>query len=152
MDKKQFVAKAEMLIRKPVEEVFEAFVNPEITTKFWFTKSSGRLDEHSEVQWTWEMYGHSVAVKVLEMETPRRIKIEWGNRGEISVVEWTFTSIDRRTFVSVANNGFTGSDEEQLSMVRDSTEGFALVLAGAKALLEYGVELNLVRDRFPDGV
>jgi uncharacterized protein YndB with AHSA1/START domain len=34
-------AKAEMLIRKPVEEVFEAFVNPAVTTKFWFTKSRG---------------------------------------------------------------------------------------------------------------
>ena len=28
------VAKAEMLIRKSVAEVFEAFVNPEITQKF----------------------------------------------------------------------------------------------------------------------
>ena len=31
-------AKAEMLIRKPVAEVFEAFINPDITSKFWFTK------------------------------------------------------------------------------------------------------------------
>ncbi len=30
-----------MLIRKPVAEVFEAFVNPDITSKFWFTKGSG---------------------------------------------------------------------------------------------------------------
>jgi len=30
-----------MLLRKPVAEVFEAFVNPDIATKFWFTKSSG---------------------------------------------------------------------------------------------------------------
>lgn len=35
------VAKAEMLIRKPVAEVFEAFVNPAITSKFWFTKEAG---------------------------------------------------------------------------------------------------------------
>jgi uncharacterized protein YndB with AHSA1/START domain len=28
------IAKAEMLIRKPGAEVFEAFVNPEIATKF----------------------------------------------------------------------------------------------------------------------
>ena len=28
------VARAEMLIRRPVAEVFEAFINPEITTKF----------------------------------------------------------------------------------------------------------------------
>jgi len=31
-------AKVEMLIRKPLDEVFEAFVDPTITTKFWFTK------------------------------------------------------------------------------------------------------------------
>jgi len=37
------VVEVQMLIRKPVAEVFEAFINPEITTKFWFTKSSGRL-------------------------------------------------------------------------------------------------------------
>ena len=38
------VAKAEMLIRRPVTEVFEAFVNPAITSRFWFTKGSGRLE------------------------------------------------------------------------------------------------------------
>jgi hypothetical protein len=33
-----------------------------------------------------------------------------------------------------------------------STEGFSFVLAGAKALLEHSIQLNLVRDRFPDGL
>jgi hypothetical protein len=33
-----------------------------------------------------------------------------------------------------------------------STEGFAFVLAGLKALLEHNVTLNLVLDRFPDGI
>lgn len=37
------IAKAEMLIRGPVAEVFEAFVNPAITSQFWFSKGSGRL-------------------------------------------------------------------------------------------------------------
>jgi hypothetical protein len=35
--------KAEMLIRRPVAEVFEAFVNPDVTTRFWFTRSSAKL-------------------------------------------------------------------------------------------------------------
>ncbi len=30
-------AKVQMLIRKPVEQVIEAFVDPATTTKFWFT-------------------------------------------------------------------------------------------------------------------
>jgi hypothetical protein len=34
----------------------------------------------------------------------------------------------------------------------ESTEGFTLVLAGLKALLEHRVRLNLVADRFPGGL
>jgi uncharacterized protein YndB with AHSA1/START domain len=34
---------AQMLIRKPAETVFQAFIDPKITTNFWFTKSSGLL-------------------------------------------------------------------------------------------------------------
>ena len=54
--KYQPVAKAEMLIRRPVAEVFEAFVNPVLTSKFWFTKGSGRLEAGKQVKWDWEMY------------------------------------------------------------------------------------------------
>ena len=31
------VGRAAMLIRRPVSDVFEAFVNPAVTTKFWFS-------------------------------------------------------------------------------------------------------------------
>ena len=62
------IAKAEMLIRRPVDEVFEAFVDPEMTSKFWFTKGSGRLEAGKQVQWDWEMYGASAPVDVIEVE------------------------------------------------------------------------------------
>ena len=55
-------AYAAMMIRKPVEQVFMAFTNPEITTKFWFTKSSGILEKGRTVDWTWEMYNHSKVI------------------------------------------------------------------------------------------
>jgi uncharacterized protein YndB with AHSA1/START domain len=71
------VAKAEMLIRKPVSEVFEAFVDPAITSKFWFSKGSGRLEEGKQVQWDWEMYKFSVQVNVKEIETNKRILVEF---------------------------------------------------------------------------
>jgi uncharacterized protein YndB with AHSA1/START domain len=53
------VAKAQMLIRRPVATVFDAFVDPAVTTKFWFTKSSGRLEPGKDLRWDWEMYGAS---------------------------------------------------------------------------------------------
>jgi len=145
------IVKAEMLIRKPVAEVFEAFVNPDITSQFWFTKGSGRLQAGREVRWDWEMYGHSVPVQVKAIDENQRILIEWGNYDDLTTVEWTFTARpDDTTFVSITNSGFRGDGDAVVRQALDSTEGFTMVLAGAKALLEHGIRLNLVLDRFPD--
>jgi uncharacterized protein YndB with AHSA1/START domain len=147
------IAKTGMLIRKPVAEVFEAFIDPGITTKFWFTKSSGRLEAGKQVQWEWEMYGISIPVTVKTIEPNQHIVIEWPGYGSPTTVEWIFTSLeDGTTFVSITNSGFTGDGDAVVKQAIDSTQGFSLVLAGLKALLEHNVRLNLVADRFPKGV
>ena len=147
------VAKTGMLIRRPVAQVFDAFINPETTTKFWFTKSSGRLEAGKQIQWEWEMYGISIPVTVKSIEPPRRIVIQWPGRNGLSTVEWNFLpSGDDATFVSITNHGFTGDGDELVMQAADSTQGFTLVLAGLKALLEYDVKLNLVADRYPKGI
>ena len=146
-------AKAEMLIRKPVSEVFQAFINPEITSKFWFTKGSGKLEEGKSTVWTWEMFGFSLTVLTKAVEKDKRIVVEWGNKGEETMVEWIFSPFDEKeTFVSITNSDFKGEADKILSEVRNSTEGFTLVLAGAKAFLEHQIQLNLVLDRFPKGI
>jgi uncharacterized protein YndB with AHSA1/START domain len=102
-------AKAELLIRRPVSEVFEAFVDPAITSKFWFTKSSGRLQPSAQVRWDWEMYDFSVEVSVKAVEQNRRILIEWSAYGALTTVEWIFVPRpDNTTFVSITNTGFSG--------------------------------------------
>lgn len=146
-------AKAEMLIRKPIAEVFEAFVDPTITSRFWFTRGSGRLEPAKQVTWEWAMYGVSALVSVKVVERDRRILIEWPGDGGSTTVEWRFTPRpDDTTFVSITNTGFTGDTEAVAKQAVASTEGFTLVLAGLKALLEHGVRLNLVADRFPKGL
>ena len=91
-----------MLIRKPVAEVFEAFVNPDITTKFWFTKSSGRLEAGKQVQWEWEMYGISIPVTAKAIEANKRLVIEWPGHSSPTTVEWVFApKKDGTTFVSI---------------------------------------------------
>ena len=144
------VAKAEMLIRKPVAEVFEAFMNPEITTRFWFTKSSGRLEAGKQVTWTWEMYNASSQVTVKDVEQNKRILIEWSGYGSPNTVEWIFTPYGNdATFVSITNSGFSGDGDELVKQALDSTGGFTWVLAGLKAYLEHNIMLNLIADRFP---
>jgi uncharacterized protein YndB with AHSA1/START domain len=137
-----------MLIRRPVAEVFEAIVNPEITTKFWFTRSNGR-----PIRWDWQMYDVSIEVTAKAIDHNRRIVVEWPGYSGPTTVEWTFAPLnDGTTFVRVTESGFTGTGDELVKYVADSTQGFTLMLAGLKALLEHGVKLNLVGDRYPKGV
>jgi uncharacterized protein YndB with AHSA1/START domain len=146
------IAKAGMLIRKPISEVFEAVVNPDITTRFWFSKSTGRLEPGKQIRWEWESYDVAAQVRVRELERNRRLIMEWSAFGAPTRVEWRFSSRgDNKTFVEVTNTGFGGEEDEIARQAIDSTEGFTLVLAGLKAFLEHGIELNLVIDRFPDG-
>ena len=145
------VVKTQMLIRRPVGEVFEAFINPTVTTKFWFTKSSGRLEPGREVRWEWEMYGVSTQVRVMTVEQDRLIRIEWDDPP--CPVEWQFAPrADGSTLVTITTRGFTGSNDEVVAKAIDSMGGFTFVLAGLKAWLEHGVRLNLVADHHPDAV
>jgi uncharacterized protein YndB with AHSA1/START domain len=147
------VSKTGMLIRRTVADVFEAFISPEFTTKFWFTKSSGRLEAGRQIRWEWEMYNVSALVTVKVIEPNKRIVIEWPGYSGPSTVEWIFApQKDGTTFVSITETGFTGNGDELMKQLADSTQGFTLVLAGLKALLEHNVQLNLVADRYPEGI
>jgi uncharacterized protein YndB with AHSA1/START domain len=144
-------AKCELLIRKPVAAVFEAFVDPAITTRFWFTKGSGRLEPGAHLRWDWEMYGVGTDVTVKAIEPNRRILVEWNTADNPSEVEWTFAERGHaRTWVTVENRGFSGPRNAQIAEALDSTGGFALVLAGAKIWLEHGIEPRFVLDRHVD--
>jgi uncharacterized protein YndB with AHSA1/START domain len=147
------VMKTGMLIRRPAAQVFDAFVNPDITTEFWFTRSSGKLEPGTQVEWAWEMYDVSAAVTVKAIEPNRRIEIEWPGYSGLTTVEWLFTPhTNDTTFVSITETGFTGDGDSLVQQVTASTQGFTLVLVGLKALLEHNVRLNLVADRYPKGL
>jgi uncharacterized protein YndB with AHSA1/START domain len=151
METKLYEGKAEMLIRKPANIVFDAIVDPTVTTRFWFTKSSGRLTKDAKVKWEWEMYGVSAQVRVLEIDPNRRILIEWSGEDQpTTTVEWQLAPrTNNTTFVSVRQRGFKGSQDEIVNQAIDSTGGFSFHLAGMKAVLEHNVDLNLIADHHP---
>lgn len=138
---------AQMLIRKPIEDVFQAFINPEITTHFWFTKSTGKLEEGKAVTWEWEMYGVQSEVKVHQIIANQLIKTEWGDPA--SNVDYEFREMEKGTLVVIKSYGFTQKGEDLLRVINDNTGGFTTVLDGCKAYLEHGIKLNLIEDKFP---
>lgn len=138
---------AQMLIRKPIADVFEAFVNPEKTTQFWFTQSTGKLEEGKSVTWEWEMYGVKSNVKVHKIIPDQLITTEWGDPAVH--VDYEFKEMEKGTLVVIKSYGFAQSGEDLLRTVNDNTGGFTTVLDGCKAYLEHGIKLNLIEDKFP---
>jgi uncharacterized protein YndB with AHSA1/START domain len=146
------------LIRRPPADVFAAFVDPATTTRFWFTKSSGPLAPGATVRWEWEMYGVADTVVVKEFDAPERFVVVTGG-GDGLTVEFRFTPREEGTVVTVTESGFNGAPsdpgfsgvaDDVIGYVAGSTGGYTTALCAAKALLEHGIELGAVRDKFPE--
>lgn len=137
----------QMLIRKPIAEVFNAFIDPDVTTNFWFTKSSGKLEEGKEVIWEWEMYGVKSTIKVYKIVPDKLITISWGEPD--GKVDFNFTQISNGTYVEVKFYDYPETGDALIKSVNNNTGGFTTALDGAKAWLEHGINLNLIADKFP---
>ncbi|MEA9414731.1 SRPBCC family protein [Flavobacterium sp. PL02] len=139
---------AQMLIRKPAAIVFNAFIDPNVTKNFWFTKGSDKLVVGKNIIWEWEMYKVSTTVFVKEIIENEKITIEWNEPK--TTVDFEFRKItDDTTYVVIKNYGFDKEGDELLNTIKDSTGGFTTVLDGLKAYLEHNINLNLIADKFP---
>lgn len=151
------IVHVQMLIRKPVEEVFEAMVNPEITSRFWFTKSSGRVEPSQTLEWEWGQFGVKDIVDIKEVKTNELISLEW-KLGELkTLVEMVFEPYsETSTLVKVRESGFWEIDpvkdenfEEKIKLMLGQKGGWNLVLSNMKAWLEHEINLNLIADHNP---
>ena len=143
-------AKAQIRIRKSPAEVFSAFAEAELMSKFWFARNDDGLKVGETVSWFIRLGEEAVSFPVLvtELNPPHTIVIEWeGPDGVSTQVTWSFQeSSSGDTLLMIEETGFTGSPEAIMASVLDSTGGFNQVIIAAKALLEHGVALNVVAD------
>jgi len=141
-----------MLVRRPPDEVFEALADPSVTTRFWFTRSTGRMTEGAELAWTWEMYGVSSKVWVDEVRPGRVIRFRWDGYDPVhpTTVRFEFTPYQGdTTYLRITETGFTGDDGTQVSRALDSTAGFTFLLSSLKAALEHDITLRVTMDAHP---
>ncbi|WP_202986079.1 SRPBCC family protein [Pedobacter gandavensis] len=147
MKKNGAAVTAQMLIRKPAATVFQAFIDPEITKNFWFTKGSGHLEAGKSVTWEWEMYQVSSKVQVIEIIPNEKIAIEWDQYA--TPVDFLFEATGPvTTYVTIKQYDFQTTGEELLVEINNASGGFTTVLDGLKAYLEHGINLNLIADKF----
>ena len=141
-----------MLVRRPPHQVFEALADPSITTRFWFTKSTGRMAQGAELTWEWEMYRASGRVWVKEIQADRRIRFTWDgyDPSHPTTVEFQFIPYENdTTYLQITETGFSGDADTQVRRALDSTAGFTFLLSSLKAALEHDITLRVTLDAHP---
>jgi uncharacterized protein YndB with AHSA1/START domain len=137
-----------VLVRRGPHDVFEAVADPSITTRFWYTKSSGAMVQGADLTWEWEMYGVSGKVWVKEVEKDRRIRFQWDgyDPSHPTTVEFLFDPYENDwTCVRITEAGFCGDADTQVCRALEATGGFTLLLSA----LKHGITLQVVRDAHP---
>jgi uncharacterized protein YndB with AHSA1/START domain len=128
--------------------------DPAITTRFWFTQSSGKMVRGAELTWEWEMYGASSSISVTEVDHDSRLRFTWSGYDprHPTVVEFRFVPLEGSTYVQVTETGFSGDGDTIVRRVIESTTGFTFLLGSLKAFLEHDVVLRVVLDAHPAGI
>lgn len=137
-------------VSKPVEEVFEAVVNPDTLSGYFTTGGAkGRLQTGSTVTWDFHDFPGAFPVHVVEVEKNRRIVLRWGAAADgdpagsyDTTVTMTFQALDDgRTLVTIAETGFLENSAGQKASY-GNCEGWTGMLCAMKVYLEHGIRLR----------
>lgn len=150
MNTEKLSARARIRIRSAPSDVFAAFANAANMSKFWFARSDDGLQQGKASTWSLGSGANAFSfdVNVKEVRKPEKIRIEWeGPDGNLTQVVWLFEGTDDgETILTIEESGFSGSADDIVKRVADSTGGFNQVIVAAKALIEHGVAVNVVTD------
>lgn len=137
-------ARVSMIVRAAAEDIVSAFVMPDTLTRFWLSSSSAPLAVGVTVDWHFMVPGAENRTTATRIEPGKGLGWIWSDG---TTVEIDTEAVDGGVAVTIVNAGFEGTPEEIVEAALNATEGFALVLADLKTLLESGSSARLVRDK-----
>lgn len=126
-------------IQKPVKEVFEGIINPEIMTKYFISESNGRLESGKEVIWKFPEFDDYYPIKEIKIENDHSISFVWDSE---TVVVITLENYHNHSTIVRVNEKGKALNEKNLKWALENSGGWANFLACMKAYLEYGINLR----------
>ena len=134
--------KTAIQILKPVNEVFEAIVDPIKMSNYFISKSSGRMKTGKQIMWQFPEFDMEFPIRVGKIIKDVYISYYWDVDGTELLVEMMLSPRGKgSTLVTITEKG-RNNDEAGIKWLKGNTEGWANFLACLKAYLEYGINLR----------
>lgn len=136
-------------INKPVEEVYDAIVDPSKLEQYFAGKSSGALEPGARVVWHWENWGN-YPVTIDEVAAHERIVLrinttEWKKSESDSydvVVVFEFESLaPGKTMLKISETGWK-ADADGIKASYENCGGWQHMATCLKGWAEHGIDLR----------
>lgn len=142
MTNKTLEIKVALQILKPVNEEFEAIVDPFKMSNYFISKSSGRMVQDKEIIWKFPEFDMEFPVRTGKIEKNKYISFYWSMDGIELLVEMTLTPAGENATVVNITEKSRNNDDDGIKWLTGNTEGWANFLACLKAYVEYGINLR----------
>jgi uncharacterized protein YndB with AHSA1/START domain len=143
MKSKHLELKTALQILKPVNEVFEAIIDPYKMSRYFISKSDGIMQEGKTVTWEFPEFEGTWPVRIEKVEKDKYISFYWeGATGHDLKVEMHIEARENNTTLVTITEGHMKNDEDGIKWLLSNTEGWTNFLCCLKAYLEYGINLR----------
>lgn len=129
-------------IQKPVNDVFEAIVDPEKMSGYFIKKASHRMDEGRNILWQFPEFDQEFPIRIGKIERNKYISWYWDSNAKELFVEITLLEKGISSTLVTVTEKSRNNDEEGIRWLKGNTAGWANFLACLKAYLEYGINLR----------
>ena len=134
--------KTAIQILKPVNEVFEAIVDPVNMSNYFISGSSGRMEPGKQVMWRFPEFDLEFPVRIGKMIRDEYISYYWDVEGTELLVQITLAKRGEGSTLVTVTEGSRTDDDEGIKWLQGNSAGWANFLACLKAYLEYGINLR----------
>jgi uncharacterized protein YndB with AHSA1/START domain len=142
MNTNKLEIKCAMQIQKPINEVFEAIVNPEKMSNYFISQSTGRMEEGKNLVWKFPEFDFECPIRVGKIEKNNFISYFWENAGAELLVEIALTEKENNSTLISISEGSRDNNEAGIKWLSDNSFGWSNFLACLKAYLEFGINLR----------
>ena len=142
MEDQSLEIKTAIQILKPVNEVFEAIVDPVQMSNYFISKSSGRMETGKQIMWKFPEFDMEFPIRVGKIIIDEYISYYWEVEGTELLVEMTLTPRGESSTLVTITEKSRANDAEGIKWLKGNTAGWANFLACLKAYLEYKINLR----------
>jgi uncharacterized protein YndB with AHSA1/START domain len=131
-----------MQIQKPINEVFEAIINPDQMSNYFISESTGVMEEGKNIIWKFPEFEFECPIRVGKIEFNKYISYYWFMDEIELLVAITLTSKENNTTLVSISEKSRNNDEAGIKWLSGNSFGWSNFLACLKAYLEYGINLR----------